>query len=173
MTEEKLVEHSDARWETDKNVHCRVYSGLCRKCGIDFFTFWRLRKYCSRSCFGADHKRESSSNWNGGKYSASNGYVYVRIADYTGGYKSGLVLEHRYVMEKHLGRQLLSNENIHHKNGDRSDNRIENLEMWVKPQPQGQRLFDKIHDAAKLSLLYPKEFESAVSLLSAKEPVCP
>ncbi|WP_327385083.1 HNH endonuclease [Streptomyces sp. NBC_01207] len=50
--------------------------------------------------------------------------------------------EHVHVMQEHLGRLLQRGETVHHRNGVRGDNRVENLELWAKSQPSGQRVAD-------------------------------
>jgi len=77
-----------------------------------------------------------------------SGYVYVKVAaDYVGGNNGGWVREHRLVMERMLGRTLRPGENVHHMNGNRLDNRPENLELWAIQQPSGQRVSDIVATA--------------------------
>jgi hypothetical protein len=69
----------------------------------------------------------------------------VLTRDHPGANGKGYVPEHRLVMEQQLGRLLRDGENVHHINGVRDDNRPENLEVWVRPQPPGVRAKDIPH----------------------------
>ena len=83
-----------------------------------------------------------------------SGYVLVKAPDSPMAMVNGYVPEHRMVMAEHLRRPLERFENVHHINGVRDDNRIENLELWNTYQPAGQRVGDKVAWAVEILRLY-------------------
>ena len=92
-------------------------------------------RFCSTECWyeyqRKNHPRtgEHAPVWKGGKRIGPGGYIMVRYEGHPNSPKSGYVMEHRLVMEQNLGRLLRSEETVHHINGDRADNRIENLQL--------------------------------------------
>lgn len=119
--------------KTERNSEVRS----CKACGKPFRALrYKDIAHCSKSC--AQHSMaETKRQW----HKTPQGYM---VSGFTIDGRQRVVLQHRYLMEQHLGRQLKAFENIHHKNGVRDDNRIENLEVWITRQPKGQRVEDTI-----------------------------
>ncbi len=119
-----------------KNRDPWYYPRTCSSCGK---AIWQQTKDFHRVCPECAYvvrktaRGENHPNWNGGQYCHGDGYIVVQVpmdspycvmAD-----SRGYCLEHRLVVAKHIGRCLLDTEVVHHVNGDKVDNRIENLEL--------------------------------------------
>ena len=112
--------------------------GNSKSCGC-------LRRDLCRAAVGAAGK-----NWKGGyRYVGQDGYVQMMDPEL-----HKRTYEHVYVIERSMGRLLLPHESVHHKNGERADNRLENLELWSASQPAGQRIADKIEFWRQQLLIY-------------------
>lgn len=111
-----------------------------------------------REFFKNQGKGEHAWNWKGGERKESGGYIEIYFPLHPNARKNGYIKKHRLIMEKHLKRILFSEENVHHINGDKSDNRIKNLELWNTSQPCGQRVEDKIKWAKEILKIY-KNYE--------------
>lgn len=126
----------------------------CTGCGIRFKRppnkqYEGKSNFHSRECM-AEHRRHTAE-----PSETCYGYLDIYVGhDYPGAGKSGRIMLHRKIMQEHLGRPLMKHENVHHKNGDRKDNRLSNLELWSTSQPTGQRVEDKLKWAREFLRMY-------------------
>lgn len=144
----RIIEKNGKFYVQGKKQLERLAEGKCSICGEDFYNRNHgtgENKYCSRTCRGIHDRGTGNPFWKGGRGLNADGYVRVQVYDPDhAGRKSIRKFEHTLVMEKHIGRLLTKDETVHHKNGDRADNRIENLELYSGRHFRGQKVKDQL-----------------------------
>lgn len=120
----------------------------CLNCGkpLRIKASKRTVKFCCRRCALSGQSRRNIKRADIGQcQKGPSGYTLIKVGKkYLGAHKTGWMPEHRYIMERIIGRPLQKHEHIHHKNGKRNDNRPENLELWTiqHKDPPGVRVSD-------------------------------
>ena len=100
----------------------RAKTKKCETCLREFIPRWHVRRFCSKSCSGRSRKGADHPAFKHGLH--GGGYRLITV-------DGEQVLEHRHIMEKHIGRKLLPHEVVHHKDEDKTNNNISNLEIMT------------------------------------------
>lgn len=113
----------------------KLVTEVCKvpDCGAAHFGKGYCKMHLARFKSGTLERDMPKRRMGGGNMTGK--YLEVYRPHHPNSSRTGMILEHRLVMSEHIGRPLLPHENVHHKNGQRTDNRIENLELWSSYQP--------------------------------------
>lgn len=168
----RFTKDAQGQWwyKTGNASRTRAYLHVCKECNCRYlasiFHKGRSKGFCSKACAvrvwhrsNPDRfKRDNSKRWKGGTQKRF-GYVFLHAPEHPScqGNTRRYVAEHRLVMEKFKGRYLEPHETVHHINGIRDDNRPENLELWTKPQPAGQRAHEQVTKHCQTCTCHLKE----------------
>lgn len=139
-------------------IQCGKTNQMKRYAAVGRTRYNREQKFCDNACKSAYQSAQSLARFNAGQLlerADKRGYVSVYMPTLLTG-KKGNRLKHRMVMEQHIGRPLLPEETVHHKNGDRSFNDLSNLELFSSRHGPGQRVIDKLAFALEMCRLYPE-----------------
>lgn len=107
----------------------------CTCCHKKFYSKVKTQKFCSRKCWFSYRIGSKHPNWIGGRIYDGHGYILVKSHGHPDASEfNKYIPEHRIIMEEKVGRRLLKSEHVHHINGVRDDNRIENLALLTKSE---------------------------------------
>lgn len=162
------VDDDGVWWYHTKKQRTRAITIRCAYCNNEFPIvpfFVKEYNYCCRTCSNKSNAikisllrtGDKNHRWRGGRKRDGNGYIRVYKPDHPNADCKSCVLEHRLVMENHVKRLLHPFETVHHKNGIRDDNRLENLQLMCGLHPQGQTPEDLVKWAKQILNIYGKE----------------